>query len=136
MKWLLLFVVSLSACSCAANESPVSPIRITTEPKLIEVTPPPVYHTWWRQMEMCTKRRGDIRKWRFIMVQNPDPAKGFHIEGVKETQFAGYADTWSNVLYVEQVDIFNFDVVAHEMIHALGFIGHPKQVFDDCDVPA
>jgi hypothetical protein len=130
MKRWALALVAVGLMGCAPARSP---IMVDVAPRLIRIDKPPVYRVWWDQMERCTKRRGDYHRWRVIIVETPVPGKGFLIEGLKDYELAGYTDSWSHILYVDQESMFLRDVVAHEMVHALGVIGHPK-VFDECGV--
>ena len=134
-RLLLSSVMVLTACSCARQRTiwDSYPVQVEVHPMTIEIEVPQEYKVWWQQMEICSKRTGSMDRWRFVMVENDQPGRGFWIEGLN-LELAGYTAFNGKTFYVDQEDIFNRRVVGHEMLHALGFFHDSVDVFRRCAV--
>jgi hypothetical protein len=105
--WLVVILL-VTGCAFAPSDA-------------VQFDPPAVYRTTWESAEACTgvhKRYERIVFWRVpAMFESP----------------AGEAVGWTDYpnIYIAEDYLDHPMVVKHEMIHALGYSGHPP-VFETC----
>lgn len=100
---------------------------VRQHPYTMRIDPPPVYRTWWKQMKNCAgKHRNRFDQVEFWMVEYD--SLGFFIEG-SDNGLAGIYDPKANRIYMDQKFMFDRRLVGHEMIHAIGVVGHPQEIF-------
>jgi hypothetical protein len=108
LVWLALWVVVMPGCAFEPEHA-------------VPFPPPAEYRAIWGSAKDCTGRRGDFDRLRFYVV--PETFKFDDAEAV------GYTNGRDIYLTDEYRD--HPMVVKHEMIHALGYSGHPP-VFETC----
>lgn len=105
----------------------VTPIPV--EDPVEEFQIPSIYAALWFEVENCIDRRGDLRQVRFYRVITPDADRFGCGNGQK--CFAIYRPL-ERAIYIDDTYLLSFELVRHEMLHALGAIGHPEPLFSVC----
>jgi hypothetical protein len=109
-----VLAVGLAGC----DRNPVDPLPSGA----VEVNPPPVYSTWWNQMQQCSGRSGDFSSVRWFLVPSVGSLQGHPA--------AYYLGTNSIVLAEDYKEVA--EVVRHEELHAiLQDASHPSEFFVD-----
>ncbi len=127
--WKILTGVVIAAMLMAA--ACVRPwFQVEQYPNIARFDAPAVYQTWWDQMESCTGRKGNMRHVSFYVVQanRVEGDRGFRMEGLADS-LLGFYDVGAHRIYVTQPGMFTPWLVSHEMVHALGIMGHPDSIF-------
>lgn len=139
--WALSGALLFAGCSCAGN-----PFYVYREP----LNPrPAIYFKWWKEIEACSGRTGDIRRVRFNVHPNPV----FVVKGLTQT-----GDTISIVaigmhqytsrpfgailkmtaIVLARPYVMHEGVVKHEILHAILHQqkppnhGHPPEYAEKC----
>lgn len=86
------------------------------------------YRQVWEEVEECTGLEGDIDDVTFYRVPASFKCRAGICRGLYER------DTRS--VYLAEQEMWNRELVAHEMAHALGVMNHPREVYGGrCDHP-
>lgn len=99
-------------------------------PLAVSFDPPPVFASYWSDMERCSGLRGDLARVRWYVV----PAGELWLDGVRRS------GVWAppHSIYVTDVVVAHLDryaaQVAHEILHDLERSGGHPEVFDRCGV--
>jgi hypothetical protein len=108
---IALLAVGLWISGCAAFE----PEGATP------MVPPASYRAIWDSAQACTGRRGDFDRVRFYVVPDTFSYDGHTVAGLENDRG----------VYIAAPYLDHPLIVKHEMIHALGFGGHPNHPFKD-----
>lgn len=117
---VLVFLLTGVACNGTAYAGGPA----GTERK-IKFTPPVIYMQWWSEMEECSGKNGNFATVTWYTV----PAKD-----LSEAQDGAIGLLWftRRTAYIPSDYLWFKGVVQHEMLHALGFRGHPHPPFGMC----
>ena len=87
--------------------------------------PPPIYRTWWAQVEECSGKTGSFGRVRWFVIPGTDSfvANGQQVNGL-------WIEHYRYIVLAES-RVSDSLVVRHEMLHDLsGSVTHPPELFD------
>lgn len=124
LRLALLSVVLGIIVWCGTTSAPIIAEHAT------RLDPPAYYRTWWQDAMRCTSRARKFEDVEFYVVDG----NSFTILALdgKLVDVIGFYDVLQDRIYVAQDYKDDAAVVTHEMVHALGVVGHPVQYFDRC----
>lgn len=125
----LLLLAALLIPSCAT--SPVVDGPWVVEPSVDgarRFVPTAAFAAAWWEMEECSGRRGDLRDVAWFIV---DTGGEGHFPCTKGRCLGSYRIR-EHAVYLADHFVADVRVVRHEILHALGVLGHPFPVFPIC----
>lgn len=127
MRWpVIAILATLCACSLPFSPEGAQPFD-----------PPPIFTTWWAEMEACSRTQGDLSRVRWLSV----PTANMRSE---DAVYFGYWVSPHTIYLNSEIPFpttgevpfsgeWRERTVRHEMLHALMGFGHGP-AFDDCGV--
>jgi hypothetical protein len=117
-RWIL--AVSLAAFAACSDRFVPAPLPEGAVP----FGAPPIYQTWWAQVEQCSGHSAAFGRVRWFVVPNAD---SFIAEGRRDN---GIWIEHYRYIVLGESRIGDSLVVRHEMLHDLsGSLGHPAEYF-------
>jgi hypothetical protein len=115
----VMAIVLLASCH--------SLVDLPLPPDAEEMTPPPVYATWWAMTEACSGISAPLERIRWYVVPN-----ALTVPYPGNSNVAGYWSLASDRILLAGTVALDGEVVRHEMLHALARVGgHPRAYFLD-----
>lgn len=126
-----IFVLTIIALAIFAVPSWAQPFPTATTDDAVEIMPPSQYAAWWFEVENCTGRRGDMRAVKFFLVPTDGRGK-FNCRLFGAICLYGLYSPAEHAIYLADTYSGERWLVAHEMLHALGFRSHPSPPYGIC----
>ena len=123
MRALICRVVIGCAALTACHHLVAPPLP----PTAVRLSPPPiVYERWWKMVETCSALTGHLSDVNWYYVPDVNRVS----DGQEMTD--GYWSKGGNQIVLPGNEVFDGEVVRHEMLHALlQTAGHPRKTFLD-----
>ncbi len=121
MSHRIITTIALTILTACADRFAPAPLPQGAVP----FGPPPIYRSWWTQVEQCSGRTGAFNRVRWFVVPGAD---SFVANGQRDNGL--WIEHYRYVVLGEG-RVNDSLVVRHEMLHDLsGSIGHPADLFE------